>query len=490
MHDQKKKEKQVLSPEAKEAAAQENERVGALYKSVLALSKTHEYNSKALASTEALLLAVPEAYTVYNSRRLALNAVATMQPCADSSASVTETSSDAAEVTPALSRQQCLVQELKFNSKVLLLNYKNYNAFQHRHWIFDQLEALAKLEVQQATGHAAGAAVNATAPGTYELLCSLLRKERAQCEQLLQMDERNFHAWNYRRWVLAQELRAAQLTAAHRPPHSPSASAEDATQPSTSSTPPPVFFSPEETTELAYTMHKIKSNFSNYSAWHQRSLAIKSAVERWQCQQQQGGVVSSAEDAQQHQQAWRAALLAQLREDIEFLKQAVYCDPNDQSAWFYAPFVFELLRKHYRYEPENGDAAVLEESFMDAVIELVADVDRVGTEDECYMPHYFLLDQLVTLQAASQGTVLPTTAASAVPGTRSSASLKRHITTLCGKVPSLLASAKGEVAGDEDVTNARRRCFRYLHTRLSKVDTLRRCLYDDLFQRALEGCHS
>ncbi|TPP53763.1 Protein prenyltransferase alpha subunit repeat family protein [Leishmania donovani] len=466
MHDQKKKEKQVLSPEAKEAAARENERVGALYKSVLASSKAHEYNSTTLAKTEELLLAVPEAYTVYNCRRLALEAVASMQPCADSSGSAAETSSDAAEATPAASRQQCLVQELKFNSKVLLLNYKNYNAFLHRHWIFDQLEALAKLEMQQATGHAAGAAANATAPGTYELLCSLLRKERAQCEQLLQMDERNFHAWNYRRWVLAQELRATQLAEAHRPAHSPFASAEDATRPSTSSTPSSAFFSAEETAELAYTTHKIKSNFSNYSAWHQRSLAIKSA------------------------QAWQAALLAQLREDIEFLKQAVYCDPNDQSAWFYAPFVFQLLRRQYHYEDEDGVAAALEESFMNAVIELVADVDRVCTEDECYMPHYFLLDQLVTLQAASQGTALPTTAVFAVPGTRSSASLKRHITALCGKVPSLLACANGEVAGDGDLTNARRRCFRYLHTRLWKVDTLRRCLYDDLFQRALEGCHS
>lgn len=490
MHDQKKKEKQVLSPEAKEAAAQENERVGALYKSVLASSKAHEYNSTTLANTEALLLAVPEAYTVYNYRRLALEAVASMQPCVDSSGSVAETSSNAAEVAPALRRRQCLVQELKLNSKVLLLNYKNYNAFLHRHWIFHQLEALTKLEMQQATAHAAGAAVNDTATGTYELLCSLLRKERAQCEQLLQMDERNFHAWNYRRWVLEQELRATQLAAVHCPAHSPFASAEDATQPSTSTTPSSAFFSPEETAALAYTTHKIKRNFSNYSAWHQRSLAIKSAVERWQRQQQLQGVVSTTGDAQQHQQAWRAALLAQLREDIEFLKQAVYCDPNDQSAWFYAPFVFQLMRRQYCYEDEDGDAAALEESFMNAVIELVADVDRVSTEDECYMPHYFLLDQLVTLQAASQGTALPTTTASAVPGTRSSASLRRHITTLCGKVPSLLVSANGEVAGDGDVMNARRRCFRYLHKHLWQVDTLRRCLYDDLFQRALEGCHS
>ncbi|GET91845.1 hypothetical protein, conserved [Leishmania tarentolae] len=494
MHDQKKKEKQLLSPEAKAAAVQENERVGALYQCVLASRKAHEYNSETLANTEALLLAVPEAYTVYNCRRLALEAVASTQPCADTSESVTEVSSAEAEVTKAPSRQEWLLQELQLNSKVLLQNYKNYNAFLHRHWILDQLEVLAKWEMQQAAEqaaeHAAGASVNVTPPATYELLCSLLRKERAQCEQLLQMDERNFHAWNYRRCVQTQEHRVTQLAAAYRPADAPLVSAEDATQPPTSSMASPTFFSTEEAAELAYTTHKIKNNFSNYSAWHQRSLAITSAVKRWQRQQQKEDVVTMAGDVQQQQQqAWRAALLTQLREDIEFLKQAVYCDPNDQSAWFYAPFVFQLLRRQYCLEDEEGEAAALEESFIDSVIELVAEADKSGTEDELYMPYYFLLDQLVTLQAASQGKVLPSTAVSSVSCTRSSVSLKRHITAMCLKVPSLLACENDEVAGDGNLS-ARRRCFDYLHTRLWKADTLRRCLYDDLFQRALVGCHS
>ncbi|CAJ1035058.1 putative Protein prenyltransferase alpha subunit repeat [Leishmania utingensis] len=486
MHDQKKK-KEVLTPEAKEAAAQENARVGALYLSILASNKAHVYNTKTLENTEALLLAVPEAYTVYNCRRLALEAVAPMLPCAGSSVSATGMSSAAVEPAPVPRREEWLVQELKLNAKVLLLNYKNYSAFLHRHWIFDQLVALAGLEMQHATEHAVSTALDGTAPGTYNLLCGLLRKERAQCEKLLELDERNFHAWNYRRWVLAQELRAMQLAATHRPASLPLAS-EGATQPSGSATPPLTFFSPEEAAELTYTTHKIKSNFSNYSAWHQRSLAIQSAVTRWQSQQVQEGVPSAAADAQQHQQAWQAALLTQLKEDIDFLKQAVYCDPNDQAAWFYAPFVFQLLRRQYHCEDEKAEA--LENSFMDAVIDLVAEVDRAGMDDECYLPYYFLLDQLVVLQTASQELARSTTAASAAPDTRSSASLERHITRLCEKVPSILASANGEAEGNRDEANARRCCFRYLHTRLRKADTLRRCLYDDLFQRALQGCHS
>ncbi|KAG5493525.1 hypothetical protein JIQ42_01895 [Leishmania sp. Namibia] len=467
MHDQK-KEKRALMPEEQEAAAREHERVGALYKSVLASHKAHEYNAKTLAITEALLLVVPEAYTAYSCRRLALEAVAASQTCAGATVTDTETSGiteATAAATLATHRQKWLVQELKLNSKVLLLNYKNYSAFSHRHWIFDQLVDLATLEMQQAAGCATGTAEDATAPGTHELLRSLLRKEREQCEQLLKLDERNFHAWNYRRWVLAQERRATRLLATHAP--SPLAPADDTRQPSASADPPFAFFSAEEAAELEYTTHKIKNNFSNYSAWHQRSLAMQSAVARWQRQQAQAGAVGAGGEAVEHEKAGRAALFAQLREDVDFLKQAVYCDPNDQSAWFYAPFVFQLLRSQCRHEDE--EAVSLENSFMNAVVELVAEVDRVGAEDECYLPYYFLLDQLVALPAAS---------------------LERHITALRQKIPSLTESANGEAPTDGNDTKARQRCFRYLHARLLNADTLRRCLYDDLFQRALQGCLS
>ncbi|KAG5469375.1 hypothetical protein LSCM1_02592 [Leishmania martiniquensis] len=460
MHDQK-KEKQVLLPEEQETAAREHERVGALYKSVLGSTKAQQYNADTLENTEALLLAVPEAYTAYNCRRLAFKAVVATLSCSDVSVTDTEAATSASR-----RQEEWLVQELKLNSKVLMLNYKNYSAFSHRHWIFDQLVGLATVEMQQVAECATGTAVGTTVPRMYEVLRSLLRKEREQCEQLLQLDERNFHAWNYRRWVLAQELRATGLAAAYCSAASSLASAKDATQPSASATPGLVFFSAEEAGELEYTTRKIKNNFSNYSAWHQRSLAIQSAVARWQrYQQAQAGSADTAGDAREHLQAWRAALLMQLREDVDFLKQAMYCDPNDQSAWFYAPFVFQLLRSQYRCHEE--DAVALENAFIHAVIELVAEVDRMGTEGECYLPYYFLLDQLITLPATS---------------------LERHITALSEKVPSLLASANGEAAGDGNGTKPWQRCFEYLHARLSRADTFRRCLYDDLFQRALQDC--
>jgi len=102
-------------------------------------------------------------------------------------------------------------------------------------------------------------------------------KELSTVERMLDADPRNFHAWVYRRYVLAS-----------LPVRRPDAS------------------------ELAYTTNKIESNFSNFSAWHQRSKVLSLMWENGQLDEQR------AKD-----------------EEFEFVKQAMYVDPNDQSAWIY-----------------------------------------------------------------------------------------------------------------------------------------------------------
>ena len=84
------------------------------------------------------------------------------------------------------------------------------------------------------------------------------------------------HAWNYRREVLK-----------HLPTHTPAA-------------------------ELAYTTRKIAASFSNFSAWHQRSTV--------------------------YTVLWCAAPAAEetaRQEDLELVRNAMYTDPGDQSAWVY-----------------------------------------------------------------------------------------------------------------------------------------------------------
>lgn len=100
-------------------------------------------------------------------------------------------------------------------------------------------------------------------------------------DKMLSMDARNYHGWHYRRYVVSK------LEAAENKLYVDS--------------------------EMQYTSGKINANFSNFSAWHNRSrliplhLAGKSHSER----------------------------MAFLKEEISYITQAAYTDPDDQSAWIY-----------------------------------------------------------------------------------------------------------------------------------------------------------
>ncbi|KAG8935545.1 Rab geranylgeranyltransferase [Tulasnella sp. 418] len=102
-------------------------------------------------------------------------------------------------------------------------------------------------------------------------------RELAVVEKMLDADARNFHAWNYRRYVV-------------------------------SSSPDPR----SEISELDYTTKKIESNFSNFSAWHQRSKLLTALWEKGE------KTDPSFKD-----------------QEFELIKQAMYTDPNDQSVWLY-----------------------------------------------------------------------------------------------------------------------------------------------------------
>ncbi|WKA09708.1 hypothetical protein VitviT2T_027331 [Vitis vinifera] len=91
-------------------------------------------------------------------------------------------------------------------------------------------------------------------------------------------DSRNFHAWNYRRFIAA--LKGI----------------------------------PDEE-ELKYTTKLIETNFSNYSAWHNRSVLLSHLL-----QNKVKGFFPKEKV---------------LVEEYEFVHQALFTDPDDQSGWFY-----------------------------------------------------------------------------------------------------------------------------------------------------------
>lgn len=107
---------------------------------------------------------------------------------------------------------------------------------------------------------------------------SSIDDELSLVDKFQKADSRNFHAWNYRRFVAASMNRS-------------------------------------EEEELNYTTDMINTSFSNYSAWHNRSVLLSHLLER--------GVQGFSPKEKV------------LTDEYDFVHQAIFTEPNDQSGWFY-----------------------------------------------------------------------------------------------------------------------------------------------------------
>ncbi|KAF4036878.1 Protein prenyltransferase alpha subunit repeat-containing protein [Phytophthora infestans] len=187
---------------------------------VLDMKRQQLYEPSVLPLTSHLLLLNPEFHVVWSYRRQAIDALA-----------------QKAE-NPEAEMLTMAKTELKLTLDALQRNPKSYSAWFQRQWIIDRGLGDLKMEI-------------------------------GLCDKLLNLDERNFHCWNYRRHVckLAGVSKAEQL---------------------------------------AFTTQKIEQNFSNYSALHHRSITLPEPL--------------SADV---------------LFDEIGLVQQAVFTEPDDQSAWFY-----------------------------------------------------------------------------------------------------------------------------------------------------------
>nr|ACO11797.1 Geranylgeranyl transferase type-2 subunit alpha [Lepeophtheirus salmonis] len=110
---------------------------------------------------------------------------------------------------------EILQAECEITKRCLEIQPKSYCTWHHRLWVLS----------------------------TYNKDPSFWDLELRLCNTYLTLDERNFHCWDYRRFVLTQRNAPDQH---------------------------------EE--ELNYSMDRIKTNFSNYSAWHYRSKLLEKEI--------------------------------------------------------------------------------------------------------------------------------------------------------------------------------------------------------------------
>ncbi|KAI0064687.1 rab-protein geranylgeranyltransferase [Artomyces pyxidatus] len=249
------------SREAREAKKQrEKSRLTAylaLSDDVLARKANREWSKDAFDLTSRLLSMNPEFYTVWNYRRnILINGIFP--------------SSSPIEINDILS------DDLSMTTTALKAHPKVYWLWNHRRWCLENVPDGGD-----------DADPLAWKKRNWE-------RELYVVERMLDVDSRNFHAWNYRRYVLSS-------MPVKRP----------------------------EATELAYTTKKIESNFSNFSAWHQRTKVLTSL---WD-----SGKVDRT---------------SSLRQEFDLVQNAMYTDPNDQSVWLYHRWLIGSGEDKQRIEHE------------------------------------------------------------------------------------------------------------------------------------------
>ena len=180
-------------------------------------------------------------------------------------------------------KQNLMDNELALIVRSLHRNPKSYCAFFHREWCIKTLDPHNEYVS--------------------------LKNELLLCTQFLSKDARNFHCWDYRRFIVRRAMQAMQQMGRQQKQSQKSQKSQQKQQKLKISL----------KSELKYSANLISENFSNYSAWHYRSTIIT------QMYGASGGGGGNG----------GGKLLKRVQKELEFAKNALYTEPGDQSAWLY-----------------------------------------------------------------------------------------------------------------------------------------------------------
>lgn len=213
-----------------------------------------------------------------------------------------------------------LQEELPLTLASFQRNPKAYPIWEHRKWVLGQM----------------------TAPEW--------QAELALLEKLFKLDGRNFHAWDYRRYVISKlrQSRPAETLDAE---------------------------------ELAFSGKQIEANFSNFSAWHYRSKLLQSRLDRFDH--------DDNDNADQNQA--RKTKDEILAAELEWVRGALWIDPNDQSGWQFHRWLLSQTQNEQIQAAEYASISELLTVEPDAKWAIVALI-RARPLD-----HAHLLDRLVAL---------------------------------------------------------------------------------------------
>ncbi|KAI9628740.1 hypothetical protein KEM48_011424 [Puccinia striiformis f. sp. tritici PST-130] len=136
--------------------------------------------------------------------------------------------------------------------------------------------------------------------------------------------------------------------------------------------------------ELAFSGQQIEANFSNFSAWHYRSKLLRSQLDQYDhIQPQDDGGNNGVEDRVEKDKI--------LKSELEWVRGALWIDPNDQSAWLYHRWLLSQTRDEQIQTDEYASIAELLEVEPDAKWAIAALILARPVE------YAHLLDRLIAL---------------------------------------------------------------------------------------------
>jgi geranylgeranyl transferase type-2 subunit alpha len=260
-----------------------------------------QYTIEVLGLVTKLLSLSPEYYTVWNHRRRIIVALFAKHSADDG---------------PAPKSDDLIQDDLKLTFGLLRKYPKCYWIWNYRNWVLEAGET----ELGTEAGR------------------DLWSGELQLVNKMLNSDNRNFHAWSYRRIVVSRIERLGIAAEGQ--------TTQTLTEP-----------------EFNYTTKMIKTNLSNFSAWHNRSTLIPRLL--------------------RERNADPKARRILLDSELALICEAINTDPFDQSLWFYHQYLMSAISPECPSEdlivPDLSDGE--RQKYYEHELEYIKDI--LGDEKDC-----------------------------------------------------------------------------------------------------------
>ena len=132
---------------------------------------------------------------------------------------------------------------------------------------------------------------------------------------------------------------------------------------------------------------RVASNFSNYSAWHERSTRLGAATSNWTTTTLADLVAGGSGEGEAPPPASTPTFLtaAVLRDELDTVRQAVFTDPTDQAPWMYHRWlVAQAVGAYVSTRQRRAPTAAAAADALDATLTAEADscADLIAAEPD------------------------------------------------------------------------------------------------------------